>query len=262
MNSRFGNMNTNVNPQLRYKINPDTSTNQNGLKLIKILQAFPEMVLLNGLHHEYKKFDSDFTFFRGNKTTQIDICITNYTINTDNLKILHKNPISDHTPVLVTFKIDLNPPLDLIDSCASKFLTYDHYDINRKLRRPIKLENCNLLNLVTDLERLGNELLQEFDGPIESKTEVETLNIRITDGIYEACQRNRRKESLSQMIPREAVNLHNCNSKNFQAIADANAAQFNRLLEINDPRADTYKETWLNFQEMAFLKGKEERSVY
>ena len=260
MNSRFGNMNTNVKPQLRYKINPDTSTNQNGLKLIKILQEFPEMVLLNGLHDEYKKFDSDFTFFRGNKATQIDICITNNTINTDNLKILHKNPISDHTPVLVTFKTDLNPPLDLIDSCASKFLSYDHYDINRKLRRPIKLENCNLLNLVTDLERLGNKLLQEFDGPIDSKTEVENLNSRITDGIYEACQRNRRKESLSQMIPREAVNLHNCNSKNFQAIADANGAQFNRLLEINDPHADTYKETWLNFQEMAFLKGTEEFS--
>ena len=216
------------------------------------------MILLNGLQHHYKTFDSNFTFFRGNTASQIDICITNNINNTDNLTILQKNSLSDHTPVLIALKTTINPPLDLVESCASKFLSYDHYDVNRKLRRPIKIENCNLVNLVADLELLGNELLQEYNRPIDSKTEVETLNTRLTDGIYEACHRNRRKATLAELIPREAVNLQNCGSQNFQAIADANAALYNTLLENNDPRADTYKEKWLNFQEMAFLKGKEE----
>ena len=124
MNSRFGNMNTSSHS--KYITNPDTSTNQNGIKLRKLLQEFPEMILLNGLQHQYKTFDSNFTFFRGNTASQIDICITNNINNTDNLTILQKNSLSDHTPVLVALKTTLNPPLDLVESCASKFLSYDH----------------------------------------------------------------------------------------------------------------------------------------
>ena len=124
------------------------------------------------------------------------------------MTILHKNSLSDYNPVLITLKANLNTSLDLIESCAS----YNHYDVNRNLCRPIKLENCNLPNLVTDLERLGNELLQEYDGPIDSKAEVETLNTRITDGIYEPCRRYRRKETLSELILQDAVNLHNYSS--------------------------------------------------
>ena len=216
------------------------------------------MVILNGICHESKKFDSKFTFFRGNTATQIDICITNSVNNTEDLTILHRNCLSDHTPVAITLKTSISPPLELIESCASKFLSYEHYDVSRKLRQPVRLENCDLLNLVTDLERLGNELLLEYDGDIDTKSEVETLNTRLTDGIYEACRRNRRKKDLlTNMIP-QSPNLINCNSQNLQAIADAHAAFYNSLTESNDPRANTYKETWLNYQEMAFLKSKEE----
>ena len=120
------------------------------------------------------------------------------------------------------------------------------------------MENCNLLNLVNDLEKLGDDLLIEYGNSVESKQEVEVLNQRITDGIYEACIRNKRKETLTDMIDRGNDNLKNCDSKNFQAIADANASYFQILVEKGDPNAQLHKEKWLEFQELAFKKEKEE----
>lgn len=254
LNSRYGDLNNFC--QFQYKPNPDTTTNQNGIKLRKILKDFPNLILLNGLNHCNKTYDSNYTFYRGKSATQIDVCLTNNVDNTENLNILKKTAVSDHSPVTITINMNRSPPLELIDECASHFLSYKHYDINRKLRRSVRFEDCNLVSLVNDLDKLGHKLQEELTEPIETKDQVEELNRKITDGIYEACIRNRRKESLSELITHE--NLRNCNSKNFQAIADANAAFYITLTEKNDPRAPQFKELWLKYQEMVFMKEKEE----
>ena len=255
LNSRYGDLND--ISTLHYNINPDSTINQNGTKLRKILQEFPSIKLLNGLNHQMKPYDSNYTFFRGKSATQIDVCLTNNVDNTEKLNILQKTAISDHSPVTITISVKRDLPLDLIDDCALYFLSEKHYDINRKLRRSVRFEDCNLVNLVSDLDLLGRNLQEETDA-LETKEQVEELNKKITDGIYEACIRNRRKETLSELITHENENLQNCSSKNFQAIADANAAYYTTLAENNDPRAPQAKELWLKYQEMVFMKEKEE----
>ena len=257
LNSRYGDLN-NINPNLRYKPNPDTTLNTNGQKLRNLLEQFHCITMVNGLLYRNKTFNTDFTFYRGNSASQIDVCLTNDVINTDSLKILKKTAVSDHSPVIVTISTKPSFSLEFLETCVSGFLSYRHYDINRKLRKTVKMENCNLLNLVNDLEKLGDDLLIEYGNSVESKQEVEVLNQRITDGIYEACIRNKRKETLTDMIDRGNDNLKNCDSKNFQAIADANASYFQILVEKGDPNAQLHKEKWLEFQELAFKKEKEE----
>ena len=117
------------------------------------------------------------------QNSQIDVCLTNDVINTDSLKILKKTAVSDHSPVIVTISTKPSFSLEFLETCVSGFLSYRHNDINRKLRKTVKMENCNLLNLVNDLEKLGDDLLIEYGDSIESKQEVEVLNQRITDEI-------------------------------------------------------------------------------
>ena len=244
--------------QRQYKPNPDSTINTNGQKLRKLLAEIPSVTILNGLIHNNKKFDNNFTFSRGRSASQIDVCLTNNINNANNLRILKKTPISDHNPITITISMKRNLPLPLIESSAAGFLSYKHYDINRKIPRTVKLENCNLVNLMNDLETLGNELLLEFGNEIETKQEMECLNQKITEGIYQACRRNRRTETVNELISSGPENLRNCDSQNFQAIADANSEYFQTLVQEKDPRAPIYKEKWLQFQELALLKKKEE----
>ena len=90
---------------------------------------------------------------------------------------------------------------------------------------------------------------------------MELLNQKITDGIYNACLKNRRRETLAEMIASESDNIHNCNRDNLQAIADANAKYFQYLSRKADPLAEAYKEKWLHYQELAHMKGKEEQKA-
>ena len=260
LNSRYGDLNKcNLDPQ--YKTNPDTTINTNGQRLRKLLEEFPNLTLLNGLQHQNKTFDSDYTFMKGTNASQVDICLTNNVADTTSLKILELTAISDHSPVTLTVSTKPSYPLAFLESCATGFLSYRHYDINRKIRKTVRMENCDLVNLVSDLEQLGHDLSQEFIDNIDSKQKMENLNQKITDGIYEACVRNRRKETLFEMIAAGSENLQNCESKNLRAIADANAVFFQSLAEKEDPRAQAYKERWLKFLEMAIMKEREELRV-
>ena len=255
LNCRYGDMNT---QHLSYKPNPDPTINPNGQKLRNLLAETPNLTILNGLIHQNKTFDSKHTFSRGKSASQIDICITNNIDDTSNLKIQKKTAVSDHNPVTITISMERRCPLPILELCADGFLSYKHYDVNRKIPRTVKMENCNLVNLTKDLESLGNDLLLEFGHEIETKEEMECLNEKITKGIYECCARNRRTETISELINDGSENLQNCDSHNLQAIADANANYFELLTQTDDPRAQTYKEKWLHFQELAMLKRKEE----
>ena len=263
LNSRFGEI-SNSKLQRRYKFNHDPTINTNGHKLRSLLAENPDLVLLNGLVQHNKTFDTNFTFSRGKSASQIDICLTNNLDNTESLKILKKTTLSDHNPVILTISIERDIPLALIEACAEGFLSYKHHDINAKIRRTVRMENCNLVNLVKDLEQLGNDLQLEYGNNITLKHDVDMLNQKITDGIYQACTKNRRREKLNDLLGLEdrSENLRNCDSDNFQAIADANVMYFHYLAERKDPHAQIYKDKWLHFQELAFLKDREDQSRY
>ena len=114
LNSRYGNF-TN-HPSLKYKPNPDGSVNTNGRKLRKILENNKNITLLNGPIHPNRPFDSKFTFFRGYNASQNDVCLTNNTVDTCELKILDKLPLSDHCPVVINFKGNSNCSTDLLNN--------------------------------------------------------------------------------------------------------------------------------------------------
>ena len=258
LNSRIGDLDNNVENR-QYKPNPDPTINAHGRQLRNLLTELPSLTLLNGLVYPNKSFDSNYTFSRGKTASQIDICLTNNINDTTNLKILKKTTISDHNPVTISISTEYNYPMTFYESCAAGLLSYEHYDVNRKIRRTVRLENCDLVNLTKDLEELGDNLQQEYGNNITSKEEVETLNQKITDGIYNACLKNKRRETLEELINAGSANLQNCDRENFQAIADANAWCFTELVKMKDPRAQAYKEKWLQFQELAFMKEKEEQ---
>ena len=212
------------------------------------------MVILNGLIHENRIFDSKVTFYRGSSTSQIDICLTNNVKIVDELKILDKTPVSDHCPMILSLHYPTNCSYDIINECAKGFLSYDHFDLNKKLRKTTRVEKCDLAKLYKELEDLGNELLPELETDMLTRNGLETLNKRITDGIYTACRRSKRKHTPIHVTG----NLLNCDSKHFKAIADANAMNYRRLHNDNDPRALHYRELWLHFQELSYQKEEEE----
>ena len=92
------------------------------------------------------------------------------------------------------------------------------------------------MNLVKELETLRNDLLAEFPNIPETIESIEKLNLRITNGLYDVCARNQKKTNDTNIIP-FSENTRNCSSKNFKAIADANEANYRRLLNQGDPRS-------------------------
>ena len=187
LNTRFGDLNINGN---NYIDNPDMTINSHGDKLRTFLEQNPAATLLNGFVHPTKIFESKFTFFRGKQASQNDVCITNNLVETQCLSILNKLPSSDHCPVVLKFTADISNSYDLLFQCAAGFRSYDHEDVNLRLRRSAKLEHCNLVNLVTDLEALGEKLQTEYHD-VRLPEDIEKLNLSITNGIYDALLKNK-----------------------------------------------------------------------
>ena len=128
---------------IEYKENPDIVLNSNGRMLRDFLTRFKNLFIVNGLITNTQNFDSDFTFIRGSHKSQVDWCITNNLDIIMDFKILPLTYVSDHKPLLLDLKIMLNPSLEILFESSYSFRSYVHYDINRRLKRPIKMSNIN-----------------------------------------------------------------------------------------------------------------------
>ena len=143
--------------------------------------------------------------------------------------------------------------------CATGFRSYDHEDVNLRLRRSAKLEHCNLVNLVTDLEALGEKLQTEYHD-VRLPEDIEKLNLSITNGIYDALLKNKKKRrTVSNELSILLNNHNNCDSKHFKSIAEANELCYQFHLEKrNISVAYNYRDLWLKYQELAYIKEDEE----
>ena len=235
-----------------YKTNPDKIVNQNGRRLKQIINNFPDFVLLNGLIDVNKKIDSKFTFYRGKVSSQVDICITNDIKVIDEFEIKDKLPHSDHCPCVITLNPVYSYKIDTINDCLSDLLSYEHYDVNKILNPAMKVEKCNLVNLVKDLEELGREL-NEDNHAYDNLELINEMCSKITNGIYNACRKNK-KEARLEIRP---IHVH-CSSNNFKAIAHANYVNFVRLNELNDDNSKYYQHEWLRYHQIALEKEEEE----
>ena len=128
-----------------------------------------------------KKYESDFTFHH-------DFALTNRICNIIRFSILQKIIYSDHCPVEIICSTTMVPDLHFIKSCSEGLFNYDNCDVNKSIRNPISVLKLDIPKVVASLDEFGTRLLEEDLNIID----VDTLCAQINDGIYKACQENRK----------------------------------------------------------------------
>ena len=254
MNCRTNDLLT-QNSMYLYKENPDKGINSNGRKL-KTLRDNHKIFLINGLINNDITCDSEFTYYRGKLCSQNDICITNNVDSVCNFNIKEKLIQSDHCPCMLSIKVDIYPPLQLVNDCASGVFKYDHYDMNKRLQKPINIKNINVNNLYTDLEQLAREIdIQNNDSINNDK-----LSDLVTNGIYKYCIKNKQKREIDMSkIP----NSETCTSRHYKAIAEANyqCYKYHERENGNSENCMFYRERWLLYHDIANIKENEEFNI-
>ena len=115
LNSRIG---TPAHSKVNHSLNPDININSNGRKILQLISKNQELVVPNGLLHEKKKFDSNFTYFRGNLKSQNDLALSNNIDTINTFEILPKMIYSDHCPISISYTIPLRISMDIVHDCS------------------------------------------------------------------------------------------------------------------------------------------------
>ena len=237
-----------------YAPNPDRDINQNGRKLIRLLNDFKPLILINGLLHDGRSMDSALTFFRGRSSSQNDVAITNNIRLIHSFKVMDKLPLSDHCSCMLTFERAISPDINFINDCAIGFLNYDHYDVNRKIKPAINIRNLNITKLNNELTALGVGIKEEFQHVERSEDSINNLCATLTEGLYECCRKSKEKQDCLRVPTQQ-----NCTSKHYKAISDANYMSYILHLNNNDSdQSEFYRSEWLFYQDVAWKKEKEE----
>ena len=253
MNARLGQPSTST-AHITYKHNPDLNTNANGRTIMKMLEDDQSFYILNGLQYSNLECDSDFTFFRGKLCSQNDVCLMNELKVVKSFSILEKNTYSDHKPLAIEFSCKPKTSLALVAECTRHTFKDDHNDINRKLKKPIRLKHIDAANTTTALNQLAVDIKQLLSQ--DNLNPEELCNI-ITDGIYNTCKENKVKNNNEN--PKIQFNT-NCTSRNFKAIAEINLQMYQQLMKEGRSEEEymVYMETWIEAQRMARKHEDEE----
>ena len=246
INSRFGTL-----PDTRYMQNPDIGINQNGKQLKEILLRNRNHYVLNGFNNGL--FESKFTFYRGKVRSQVDYVISNETHNIKSFTILGKSVYSDHCPIKLSVVVKFKPSIVTVKQCAEGLLTYNHYDVNKRIRKSVNVARLNMIDTIAALEQLAENLNLEINNNIN----VDDLCASLTNGVYNSCIQNTTKELV--IVP-ENDNFRNCNSKHFQAIASMNLHTYNILRDSNvqEQRCEVYLHEWQKYEAIAIKTKNEE----
>ena len=239
-----------------YKSNPDQTVNTHGQKLNNILCYCESMRLVNGANVDERIHDSHFTFFNGERKSQNDWCITNNLNIISNFDILPKNRFSDHCPCLVKVKYDIAPPTRRIMDCAMGFKSYQHYDVNKKLPKTIKVDKLDLVAFGNDLEQEATVLLEKYMNVESTQENIDIFCNDITETIRKCGLKNQVRNHHHLPTPPQ----ENCKSPNFIAIADAHQSEYNRLYNEDSERANHHRNQWLYYEELAIQSELKEDS--
>ena len=189
-----------------------------------------------------KIFDTDFTFFRGKLRSQNDTCLSNNIDMIDTFSILDKNVYSDHKPCVVEISTIPKASLSIVSDCALNTFKYDHYDINKRLKKPVQLLQLEVQNTIRTLDQCATTLTNVLRN---SNGDTGQLCHEITNTIYKTCMENTHKNvRTAENIP----NASTCSSGNFKAIASANFKMYEQLI-LDNKREEEYKpylDCWLD----------------
>ena len=183
------------------------------------------------------------SYFRGNLASQNDFIVSNSIEHIDSFKILEKLVFSDHCPLAVSCNVIPTTPLETVYECSKSVFNYDHYDINKRLKPPLNITRMDIATAITLLDEKAKEIREEMS---QGRMENNSLSIKITDGIYNAC-----RNSYVKTIPKLPLtgNLVNCTSANFKAIAQANFAAYSQTTD-EEIKKD-YLLKWNQFERLA-----------
>ena len=250
-----GDLNSRIGTIPNHSVNPDPVINQNGTTLRGILESNPTFTVVNGL--EIGQFDSKFTFYRGKVRSQVDLTITNTVKCVKSLEICHKNIYSDHCPMMLSCTLEFIPSIPMIRECSANMFLYDHYDVNRRIRKPLNLSRIDTAKLLPSLIQLAEDLQDET-----RNNDVDNLCALITNGIYNKCVDSYKKNVMSVDAVRKD-RYPNCNSRHFKAMADINLSVYNMHSDRNDGSESylPYLHEWKKFEELAAAAESDEMNI-
>ena len=257
LNARFGQPPI-FNNDVSYKNNPDKELNASGRALVRILREEKSFHILNGLQKGSLDSDTDYTFFRGNVHSQNDVALVNNIDLVTEFQIMEKNPFSDHKPLTVTLSAKPKTPLQFVADCALDTFKYDHYDVNKKVLKTIRLSQLDIPSCIETMDIAAAELKEIVDTRTLTNNDICT---RITNIIYTTCKTNKRIIPEPEIQP--MLQNQNCTSKHYYAIADANFKRYQQLLlderDVNEYL--TYLNTWIEAEKLAKKHKEEELNI-
>ena len=244
LNCRIGTPSYNMN--LKYSSNPDPSKNTNGLRLLRWLTDRNAIYIVNGLNWKDKMFESKFSFYRGNLCSRNDLVLTNNPNLISSFKILEKSMYSDHCAPCTTCVIKPSYSLDIITKCANGAFNDVHYDINKRKTAPLKLSKTDWVKAIPDLQ----EQSLRIQNCIQNGINNDQLHLLLTTTIYDTCKKNYKTKS---KLPIRLPNNKNCNSRNYQAIANMNLYTYETQIQNGIPfeQCMHFLENWTNFEQLA-----------
>ena len=229
--------------------NPDDTVNSNGRKVLNWIEQRQDMVLLNGLQSDDKRFDSKFTFYRGQSKSQNDLAFSNEIKTMSSFTIHDKMVYSDHCPISISCQATLSTPLDFVHDCAYHTYNNDQYDINRRLRQPIKIDRIDV-----------KAAIEKLSIPFDLGTDNNNISsIKLANHIYKCCSESYKVDEKDQI--HITGNLLNCKSTHFKAIAEANLFTYRVFSEQEDQRASEYLNNWIRFEQLAKKATNDELNV-
>ena len=255
LNSRTGT----PNGQLEYNENPDTIINTHGRTLMKILEDNQGWNIVNGAKYNYRTYDSNFTFYRGDVQSQNDLCITNSIADMKEFHIWPKLVESDHCPCNMVISAKISPDLRMVEECARNFCKYDHYDINRRILKTINLAKVDTARLYEDLEILATELEEDLSNEMGN----DYICNKLTNSVYRLCVKNYTKTDNQQNKLVDIPNYTTCSSQNLRAIAEANfeCYQMHLIANYEQDKIQFYREKWLRYERLVAEKENEEHNT-
>ena len=208
LNCRFGDLNQAFQEKkLLYNKNVDTTDNYNGrnygVDLCNACHIFP----INHLKYKNKSFDGDYTYYKGNKRSQIDFVFTNFKglKQIDCFSIIRDNwHTSDHLPIGVELQLpeavdcsflikrakELNYEFNPHKTQLKRYLaTYDEVTFENVLREKYNLieNSCNRKLVQENYEEAFTNLNDEISNVYRvSKVKPNVMNRLTSNAVHQA----------------------------------------------------------------------------
>ena len=220
LNCRVGTPQAPHNRNYTYIDNPDTTINPSGSRLNKWIVG-KNLLILNGLTSESKRFDSNFTFFRGDTRSQNDLVMSNAISIVESLTIMEKDIYSDHSPISIVISVSPSCPLSFLQGCAQGLFSDDHWDINKRKIPSLVFSKIDWPNAIQDLENISASIMESIQDTSLSNDHIVAM---VTSTIYDTCKNNYKKPMSENSTPSHNPN---CKSANLKAIANMNFFTYN-----------------------------------